>query len=78
MGMKRPPEGGARGGLDEEWRSSGCGDLVLGAVAATLDEDGFDVMEEAVQEGGCEGGVVVEDLRPVFWNKVTGSKLLTG
>ena len=51
---------------------SGCGDLVLGAVAAALDEDGFDVMEEAVQECGGEGGVVVEDLRPVFVGAVGG------
>ena len=58
--------------MDEEWRSSGCCDLVLGAVAATLDEDGFDVMKEAVQEGGGEGGVVVEDLRPVLIGAVGG------
>ena len=41
-------------------------DLILGAVAAALDDDGFDVVEEAVQEGCGEGGVVVEDLLPVL------------
>lgn len=45
---------------------SGWVDLVLGATAAALDHDGFDVVEEPVQQGRGEGGVVVEDLLLVF------------
>lgn len=40
--------------------------MVLGAIAAALDHDGFYVVEEPVQQGRGEGGVVVEDLLPVF------------
>jgi len=46
--------------------SSGWGDLVLGAVAAAFDEDGCDVVEEAVRDCGGKRVVVVEDLRLVF------------
>ena len=41
-------------------------DFIFYAVAFSLDENGFGVMQEPVKDGGGEGGVVVEDLRPVF------------
>lgn len=47
-------------------------DLVLHAVALALDDDGFGVVQEAVQDGGSEGGVVVENLGPGFIGLVGG------
>ena len=41
-------------------------DAVFHAIAFALDEDGFGVMEQAIEERGGEGAVVVEDLRPVL------------
>ena len=45
------------------WRVyGGSVDAVLHAKAVTLDEDGLGVLEEAVQESGSQGAVVIEDL----------------
>lgn len=41
-------------------------DTVLHAVAWSLDEHGLGVVQEAVEECRSQGGIVVEDLRPVF------------
>ena len=41
-------------------------DLVFHAIAFALDEDGFGVMEQAIEECGGERAVVVEDLGPVL------------
>lgn len=46
--------------------------MVLHAVALALDDDGFGVVQEAVQDGGSEGGVVVEYLGPGFVGLVGG------
>src|SRR5262249_9940386 len=48
------------------------GDLALGAVALALDDDGVDVVQDAVEDGGGERAVVVEDLRPVLEGTVGG------
>lgn len=47
-------------------------DLVLHAVALALNDDGFGVMKESVQDRGSEGGVVVEDFGPGFVGLVGG------
>ena len=47
-------------------------DAVFHAVAFAFDDDGFGVVEDAVEEGGGEGGVVVEDGGPVFEGLVGG------
>ena len=39
-------------------------DLGVGAVALALDDDGLGVVQQAVQQGRGEDGVVVEDGRP--------------
>ena len=39
--------------------------MVLHAVAFSIDEDGLGMVEEAIQDGRSEGAVVVEDLGPV-------------
>jgi hypothetical protein len=39
-------------------------DLVLGAEAEALDDDGLEVMERPIQQGRGQGGVVAEDLLP--------------
>src|SRR6202049_3129257 len=46
--------------------------LVLGAVALAFDDDRVGVVEDAVEDGGGQGAVVVEDLRPVFVSAVGG------
>src|SRR6202049_3902035 len=46
--------------------------LVLGAVALAFDDDGVGVVQDAVEDGGGQGAVVVEDLRPVFVGAVGG------
>ncbi len=54
----------------------GIGDGVLDAVfhaeAFGFDEDGFGVVEEAVEDGGGDGGVSVENGGPVFERFVGG------
>ena len=52
-------------GRDEPADGSGL-DAVLHAVAFALDDDGLGVVEDAVEDGGGEGGVVVEDGGPVL------------
>jgi hypothetical protein len=41
-------------------------DLVFHSEALALDNDRFGVVQDAVEDGGRQGAVVVEDLRPVF------------
>ncbi len=50
---------GFRGDLDGV-HESGL-DAVLHAEAGTFDDDGVSVVEQAVEDGGGDGGVVVED-----------------
>jgi hypothetical protein len=38
----------------------------LTAIALALDDDGLDVVQEAVQQRRGQGGVVVEDLGPLL------------
>src|SRR5215468_6862423 len=40
--------------------------LVLHAKALAFDDDGLGVMEDAIEDCGRQGAVVVKDLRPVF------------
>jgi hypothetical protein len=40
--------------------------MVLHSVAFSVNEDGLCMVQEAIQDGGSEGAVVIEDLRPVF------------
>src|SRR5215813_766275 len=46
--------------------------LGLGAEALALNDDGIDVVEDAVEDGGGERAVVVEDLRPVLVGTIGG------
>ena len=46
--------------------------MVLHAVAFAFDEDGLGMVQEAVEDGGGQGAVVVEDLGPVFEGSVGG------
>ena len=41
-------------------------DLFFHAIALSLDENGFGMMKQPVENGGCQGTIVVEDFRPVF------------
>ena len=41
-------------------------DLVFHAIALALDEDGFGVMKEAIEECRGERRIVIEDLRSVL------------
>jgi hypothetical protein len=50
-------------------RRSGL-DLVLHAVAFPLDEDGLGVVQEAVEQSGGQGAVVIENLRPLLVDAV--------
>ena len=57
----------------ERARGSGRGlDLVFHAEAFAFDHDGFGVMEDAVEDGAGDAGVVIEDLGPVFVSLVGG------
>src|SRR5262245_41800700 len=49
-------------------------DLGLGAEALAFDDDGIDVVEDAIQDGGGQGAVIVEDLRPVLVGTVGGDQ----
>ena len=53
-------------GLHLLWSSSWGVCLLLHSVAGAFDEDGLGVVEEAVEDGGSEGVVVVEDAGPLF------------
>src|SRR5262249_18260153 len=46
--------------------------LGFGAEALALNDDGIDVVEDAVEDGGGERAVVVEDLRPVLVGTIGG------
>ena len=41
-------------------------DLVLHAIAFPLDDEGFGMVQEAIQDSGGEGAVVVKDFGPIF------------
>ena len=45
-------------------------DLVLGAIALALDEDGLGVMQQTVEQRRGEHGVLVEDVGPVLVDAV--------
>ena len=47
-------------------------DAVFHAVAPPLDYDGFGMMQDAIQDCGGQGAVVVEDRRPVLEDIVGG------
>ena len=47
-------------------------DAILHAITFAFDDDGFGVVQDAVEDGGGEGGVVVEDGGPVFEDLVGG------
>ena len=49
------------------------GEAVFHAEAFAFDDDGFGVMQQSVEDGGSQGGVVVEDFRPVFEGTVGGN-----
>lgn len=46
--------------------------MVFHPEAFALDDYGIRMMEEAVEDGGGEGGVVIEDGRPVFEGFIGG------
>jgi hypothetical protein len=48
------------------------GETVLHAVGAAVDDDGVGAVQEAVEDGGGDAGVVVEDGRPLFVGLVGG------
>ena len=47
-------------------------DLILHAIALPFDGDGFGMMKETVEDGGGQGAVIVEDLRPFLERLVGG------
>ena len=60
--MRRPP-GHDLTGVSEL-------DFVPRAVALALDQDGLGVVQQPVQQGRCEDGVVVEDAGPLLVGSV--------
>ena len=46
--------------------------LIFHSVAGSFDHDGVRVMEEAIEHGGGNGAVVVENRRPMFERFVGG------
>ena len=44
----------------------------LHPIALSLDGNGFAVMEEAIEDGGGQCGVLVEDARPLFVDRISG------
>ena len=44
----------------------------LHPIALSLDGNGFAVMEEAIEDGGGQCGVIVEDARPLFVDRISG------
>ena len=46
--------------------------MILHAVALAFDHDGLGMMQEAIEQSGSEGTVVVEDLRPLLVDTVGG------
>src|SRR5215471_10077294 len=46
--------------------------FLFSAEALAFDDDGIDVVQDAVEDGGGEGAVVIEDLSPVFVDAVGG------
>ena len=46
---------------------------VFGPIALALDDDGFSVVQEAIQDGGGDGRVVVEDAWPVLVGLIGGN-----
>ena len=71
-GSKKPVENstGFRDGMRAELRFL---DAVLGAITLSFDNHCLGVMEEAVQDGGGEGGIIVEDACPVFVDLIGGN-----
>ena len=49
-----------------------CLDYIFHPIAISLDNHGFGVVKEAIQQRRSESAVVVEDFRPVFKNPVSG------
>ena len=47
-------------------------DLFFHAIAFAGDGDNFGVMEEPIENGGSEGGIVIEDTGPLFERLVCG------
>ena len=47
-------------------------DAVFCAVAFSFDDDGFAVVHDAVEDGGGDGGVVVEGLLPFLVDAIGG------
>ena len=45
---------------------------ILHAITFPLDNDGFGMMQHAVQDRGGERAVAIEDRRPIFVNLVGG------
>lgn len=41
-------------------------ELILHPVTRAFENDSFGMMEEPIQNGAGDGGVVVKDLRPLF------------
>jgi len=39
--------------------------LILHAVALAFDHDSLGMMQEAIEQSGCEGAIVVADFRPL-------------
>ena len=46
--------------------------MILHAVGRALDDDGFSLVEEAVQNGGGDAGIVTENRRPLLERLVGG------
>ena len=76
MGKMKPPEVGFRrfcvGAFICQKPALGVFDLLFGSVAASFYDDGFDMVQDPVQQRCGECGVLVEDFRPLFVGTVGG------
>lgn len=60
-------------------RAGDCGvsldlDLIVGAIALAVDAHGLGVVQQAVEQGGGEVAVVVEDAGPLLVDAVSGDQ----
>ena len=49
-----------------------CLDYILHSIAVALDNHGFGMVKEAIQQRRSKGAVVIEDFWPFFENPVSG------
>ena len=70
-GWKRPTEDSSAFFLLDA--GSFCFDSVFHTIAFTFNDYGFAMMEDTVQDGGGEGGIIIEDSGPLFERFIGGN-----